>query len=113
MKNKSISPIGDNWENVRNEIFTSEEIMASDERVALVTEIINTRKKNNISQKELETLSGVRQPVIARMETGKTDPQFSTVIKILNSLGKTIKIVPIENDKYPKSTKSTVCEKKV
>jgi len=101
MKNKNISPIGDSWECVRNEIFTPDERIASDERVALAIEIINARKNSKISQKDLEMLSGVKQPVIARLETGKTDPQFSTVIKLLNSLGKTIKIVPLENDKHP------------
>ena len=30
------------------------------------------------------------------MEKGMTDPQLSTVLKILNSLGKTIKIVPMK-----------------
>jgi len=62
MKNKPISPIGDSWENVRNEIFTDAEISESVARVALLSEIINIRKSRNISQKELEKLSGVKQP---------------------------------------------------
>lgn len=98
MKNKPIYPIGDSWENVRNEIFTADEIAESDARVALLSEIINIRKSRNISQKELEKLSGVKQPVIARLETGKTDPQLSTILKLLNSVGKTIKIVPLETN---------------
>ena len=27
---------------------------------------------------------------------GKTDPQLSTILKLLNSVGKTIKVVPLE-----------------
>ena len=49
----------------------------------------------NISQKELEELSGVSQPVIARMERGVTKPQLDTVIKVLASLGKKLVIVPM------------------
>jgi predicted transcriptional regulator len=49
-----------------------------------------------LTQKELEAVSGVRQPVIARLERGSTDPQLSTLIKVLASLGKTLAIVPIE-----------------
>lgn len=49
-----------------------------------------------ISQKKLEELSGVSQPVIARMETGKTSPQLDTVLKVLASLGKTLAVVSLE-----------------
>ena len=41
MKNKSI---GSSWEDVRREIFTDEEINASDMRVAIINEYINARK---------------------------------------------------------------------
>ena len=49
-----------------------------------------------ISQKKLEKLSGVKQPIIARMEKGTTNPQIETVLKVLAPLGKTLAIVPIE-----------------
>ena len=58
---------------------------------------IDARKKQGISQKKLEELSGVKQPVIARMETGKTAPQLDTVLKILASLGKTLAVVPLDS----------------
>ena len=45
-----------------------------------------------ISQKKLEELSGVKQPVIARMEKRKTSPQLDTILKILAPLGKTLYI---------------------
>lgn len=113
MKNKPISPIGDSWENVRNEIFTDAEIAESDARVALLSEIINIRKSRNISQKELEKLSGVKQPVIARLETGKTDPQLSTILKLLNSVGKTIKVVPFETKEKQQFTPARARKRKL
>lgn len=48
------------------------------------------------TQKQLEAMSGIKQPVISRMENGTSDPQLSTVLKILNSLGKTLQIVPMK-----------------
>ena len=69
MKN---SAIGSNWKDVRSELFTKEEILESDMRVAIMSELIEARHEQGISQKKLEELSGVSQPVIARMETGKT-----------------------------------------
>ena len=62
----------------------------------LVGAIIKTRKENHIPQRELENMTGVKQSVIARMESGKTDPQLSTIIKLLVSMGKTLTIVPLE-----------------
>lgn len=88
--------IGESWDEVRRELFTPEEIAASDLRVALIGELIEARQKKGISQKKLEELSGVKQPVIARMEKGLTSPQLDTIIKVLAPLGKTLAIVPLE-----------------
>lgn len=88
----STSSIGRNWADVRKELFTKEEIAESDLRVALIGELIKARKEQGISQRELEELSGVRQPVIARMENGNTTPNLSTVLKVLAPLGKTLYI---------------------
>lgn len=92
MKNKSI---GSSWTDVRKEIFTNEEISASNMRVAVINEFITARKEKGISQKELEKLSGVKQPVIARLETGNVSPQVDTLLKLLASVGKTLAVVPM------------------
>lgn len=89
--------IGKSWDEVRNELFTPEENAASDLRVAIIGELIAARNDKGISQKKLEEMSGVKQPVIARMETGKTSPQLDTVLKVLASLGKNLAIVPLDN----------------
>ena len=75
MKNKS--SVGRNWKDVRKELFTPEEIAESDLRVALIGELINARKEKGITQRELEEISGVKQPVIARMENGSTTPNLT------------------------------------
>ena len=84
------------WDEVEKELYTPEEIAASDLRVALIGELIKARKEKGITQQKLEELSGVKQPVIARLERGSTSPQLSTVLKILAALGKTLAIVPLE-----------------
>lgn len=89
------SAIGSSWGEVRDELFTPEEIAESNLRVALIGELIKARREKGITQKELEKMSGVKQPVIARMETGSTSPQLDTILKILAPLGKTLAVVPI------------------
>ena len=93
------SAIGSTWEEIERELFTPEEIAESRLCAALIGEIIKARQEQGISQKELETLSGVKQPVIARMESGRTSPQIETVLKILAPLGKTLAVVPLPAQK--------------
>lgn len=99
MHNSEInSALGSSWEDVQKELFTAEEIRESNLRVALIGELIKARQEQGISQKKLEELSGVKQPVIARMETGQTSPQLDTVLKLLAPLGKTLAIVPLDTE---------------
>ena len=90
------SAIGESWEDVERELFTPEEIAESKLKVSLIGELITTRQEQGISQKKLEELSGVKQPVIARMEKGYTSPQIDTLLKVLAPLGKTLAIVPLK-----------------
>ena len=92
----SKSSIGTDWADFRKEIFTTEEIAENDLRVALIGEMIKARQQQGLSQKKLEELSGVKQPIIARMEKGTTVPQLDTVLKILVPLGKTLAVVPLD-----------------
>ena len=55
-------------------------------------ELVKARKERGLSQKQLEELTGVKQPVIARMENGSTTPNLSTILKVLAPLGKTLYI---------------------
>ena len=89
--------IGRSWEDARAELYTPEEIAESNLRVALIGELIRARQEQGISQKRLEELSGVKQPVIARMEAGVTSPQIDTILKVLAPLGKTLAVVPLDN----------------
>lgn len=94
MSKEKFSPKGSSWEELQKQLFTPEEIEESEVRVAIINEMIKAREENGITQKQLEAMSGVKQPVISRMEKGTTDPQLSTVLKVLNSLGKTLQVVP-------------------
>ena len=96
MNKPNFSPKGTSWDDFEREIFTPEEIAESDLRVSLIGELIKARREKGISQKELERLSGVKQPVIARMKKGTTSPQLETVLKVLAPLGKTLAIVPLD-----------------
>jgi len=91
--------VGRSWDELEKEIFTPEEIAASDLRVALINELIKAREGQGLSQRDLEKLSGIAQPVISRMEKGTTSPSIDTVLKFLVPLGMTLKVAPISETK--------------
>lgn len=93
IKNKAI---GSNWGDIRAEIFTQEEINESDLRVNIIGELIKARQEQGITQKKLEEITGIKQPVIARLEKGTSIPQIDTLLKLLFPLGKTLAIVDIK-----------------
>jgi ribosome-binding protein aMBF1 (putative translation factor) len=91
-KQKKIAAVSQfsKWQGMRRTLLTGEKIAASDLRAAIMGELIKARQEQGVSQKKLEELSGVKQPVIARMERGATSPQLDTVLKVLAPLGKTL-----------------------
>ena len=76
--------------------FTPEEIAESDMRVSIISELVQVRHEQGISQRQLAELSGIKQPQIARIERGSVKPSVHTLLKILTALGKKLAIVPIE-----------------
>ena len=91
------SAIAGTWEEWEKSHFTPEEIAESNLRVALIGELIKARNERGVTQKQLEEMSGVSQPVSARLERGTTSPNISTVMKLLAPLGKKLAIVPLES----------------
>lgn len=93
MKNKPY----DSWEDVRKKLNISKEQEAEIQlEKDIIEATIEARKKSNLTQRELSKKSGVRQPVIARIERYVSSPQTSTLIKLLYPMGYTIRVVPLE-----------------
>lgn len=118
--------IGDTWEEFEKEICSPEEIEASNLRVSaigklielrdkgeitqkfyedmsdntegleIIGEFIKARKEKNLTQKDLETLTGINQVNISRIEKMSTSPRIDTMKRLLKPLGYTLAIVPIE-----------------
>jgi predicted transcriptional regulator len=65
-------------------------------RAQIIEAVTQARQEQGLSQKKLEALSGVKQPIIARMERGVTSPQLDTVLKVLEPMGMTLAVVPLD-----------------
>ena len=83
------------WEEARKELFTPEEIVISDLHAEIICALIDARNEKKITQRELEELCGVRQPVIARIEKNVGNTKIDTLIKVLLPLGYKLAVVPM------------------
>ncbi len=54
--------------------------------------IKEARRRSGLTQRQLASRSGVAQPVIARIESGRSNPAFETVEKLLSATGMTLEI---------------------
>ena len=61
----------------------------------IIRATIEARKKANLSPRELSKISGIKQPAIARIEKLKGSPRVDTLMKLLNSIGYTLRVVPL------------------
>lgn len=61
------------------------------ERTALArmvaAQLIGFRADNELSQRKLADRLGMKQPYVARLESGETNPDFETLVKIARELG--------------------------
>ena len=63
---------------------------------ALISAVVEVREKSGLTQKQLSELCGIKQPVIARLESAAHSPQINSIIRILKPLGYTLAVVESE-----------------
>ena len=85
-----------------SEYLADEERVSPEERAAVILEkelilkLVEARQEQGLSQRALSSISGIKQPAIARIESMHSTPQIDTMLKMLVPLGYTLKIVPLE-----------------
>ena len=63
----------------------------------LIDEIVEIRKKQNMSQSKLAELTGNKQQAISRTENKEHSPSLKLVYSMVNALGYEIKLVKKQN----------------
>jgi predicted transcriptional regulator len=63
---------------------------------ALISAVVEAREKSGLTQQQLSDLCGVKQPVIARLESAAHSPQVNSIIRILKPLGYTLAVVKMQ-----------------
>lgn len=52
----------------------------------IIKKITDLRIQKGLSQNDLAKITGIKQPIISRMEQGITNPRLDTVTKIVDAL---------------------------
>ena len=77
--------------------YIDREKMLIDLEYELIEQFIRIRRGKHITQDELSNMSQVIRQTINRIENCITSPGINTMIKLLEPLGYTLKIVPLED----------------
>ena len=73
---------------------TKEDIEGMEVLANIISSIIEKRNELGISQRELADICGLPHSSVARIESGKSTPNLSTLLKIFHQLGLSITIQP-------------------
>ena len=92
---KQNSALGRTWKQARQELFSPEEIAASNARVELMIALSQARKEKGLTQKELSEITGVRQSAISRLENGNTSTQIDALIRLFTAMKMKLQMGPM------------------
>ena len=61
-------------------------------RFAVVRQLIALREERGWSQRELADRAGMKQPQLARLETGQVEPRFDTLQRLATALNYKVQV---------------------
>lgn len=87
------------WNDYKNHVrWTNPEIGKDieeiEERAKIVSAMIDQRHNLNLSQRDLAEMCGIPHSSVARIESGKSSPNLTTLLKIFDTLGLTLTVQP-------------------
>lgn len=83
-------------ETLNNELNTNQEFKAEydalEPEYQLINAILDARKENNLTQRQLSEVTGIAQGDISKIENGNANPSLHTIERIARGLGKRVKL---------------------
>ena len=83
----------DDW--LKEELGDKEFRLLWNEREAayrVARELLRLRKKQGLSQSEVARRAGLKQPAIARLESGAVKPTLDTIQRVARALGREVEV---------------------
>lgn len=96
----------DDWTRYKSKVRATDPEIGKDldeveEVSTIVGAMIQQRHNLELSQRDLAELCGIPHSSVARIESGKTTPNLSTLLKIFNQLGLSFTVQPSVNIARP------------
>lgn len=99
------------WKEVRASFLADLEVQQAYQdlspRFALVRQLIELREQRGWSQRELAERAGMKQPQLARLETGQVEPKLDTLQRLAKAMGCQVRISFEQNNSQ--QGKNSVC----
>jgi DNA-binding XRE family transcriptional regulator len=84
------------WESIREELLADPTVKAEYDALEaefnLAQHIIALRKVSGLSQRDFADRVGIKQPQLARIESGKQMPKLETLMKLASGAGYTLEV---------------------
>ena len=78
------------WKSLKKDLLKNEKVLKEynklEPRYQIISQLIETRTRKGITQKELAERIGTKQSAIARVESGTTNPTIAFLEKISSAL---------------------------
>lgn len=91
-----MSNAGVSFDSIKKDLLQDEEFKAEYERLqpryAIISQIIEARKEQNMTQSELAKRVGTQKSNISRLESGNYNPSLDFLIKVARCLGKDLSV---------------------
>ncbi|HLO86244.1 MAG TPA: helix-turn-helix transcriptional regulator [Nostocaceae cyanobacterium] len=90
------------WSSIREEILADPEVKAEYDALEyefnIARQVIAIRQSSGLNQRDFAKRVGIKQPQLARLESGKQIPKLETLTKLASGAGYAVEIhfVPIE-----------------
>ena len=89
-------------EQMKDEEFRKE-YEALEPEFSIKQAMIEARKTEGLTQKDLSIRSGIAQGDISKLENGNANPSIKTLQRLANAMGKSLRIEFVEPTNKPKS----------
>lgn len=84
------------WDSIRSDVLANPEVKAEydalDAEFSIARQVIALRAASGLTQREFAERVGIKQPQLARIESGKQVPRLDTLVKLAAGAGYTLEV---------------------
>jgi DNA-binding XRE family transcriptional regulator len=100
------------WDDIRSEVLNDPEVQLEYDALAaefnVARHIIALRKASGLNQRDFADRVGIKQPQLARIESGKQIPKLETLMKLAAGAGYTLEVHFVPADQNPVPTLNSI-----